>query len=135
MIQRLLLSILWLFAVGTAWSVPADSRPFTVTNSDGTVLTIMLCGDEFCHFYATLEGVPVVEEENGDWRLAPELTDSLQQVWSKKSTRLPAGAFFSSIRLLLPMQNTTWTIPPTGFWIPIFLYRAEERRCLAGGIF
>lgn len=88
MIQRLLLSILWLFAVETAWSVPADSRPFTVTNSDGTVLTIILCGDESCHFYATWEGVPVVEEENGDWRLAPELKDSLQQVWSEKSTRL-----------------------------------------------
>lgn len=88
MIQRLLLSILWLLVAGTAWSIPAPLRPFTVTNSDGTVLTITLCGDECCHFYATLDGTPVVEEANGDWRLAPELTDSIQKVWSEKSTRL-----------------------------------------------
>ena len=88
MIQRLFILILWLLAVETAWSIPANQTPFTVTNSDGTVLTIRLCGDECCHFYATLDGIPVVEEDNGDWRLAPELTDSLRKVWSEKSTRL-----------------------------------------------
>jgi hypothetical protein len=51
-------------------------------NSDGTVLTITLYGDECCHFYATLDGVPVVEDANGDWRLAPELTDSISKVWN-----------------------------------------------------
>ena len=88
MIQRLLLSFIWFCVVETAWSIPAQQRPFTVTNSDGTQLTIMLCGDECCHYYATLDGVPVVEEGNGDWRLAPELTDSIHQVWIEKSTRL-----------------------------------------------
>ena len=88
MIQRLFIFFIWLFAVETFWSIPANQSPFTVTNSDGTVLTIRLCGDECCHFYATLDGVPVVEEENGDWRLAPELTDSLRKAWSEKSTRL-----------------------------------------------
>ncbi len=88
MMKQLILSILWLFVVGTAWSIPAQLRPFTVTNSDGTVLTITLCGDECCHFYATLDGVPVVEDANGDWRLAPELTDSINKVWNGKSTRL-----------------------------------------------
>ena len=38
----------------TTWSAPAQQKPFTVTNSDGTRLTITLCGDECCHFYATL---------------------------------------------------------------------------------
>ena len=88
MIRHLFILILWLLVVKVAWSIPANQSPFTVTNSDGTVLTIRLCGDECCHFYATLDGVPVVEEENGDWRLAPELTDSLRKVWSEKSTRL-----------------------------------------------
>ena len=88
MTQRLLLSFILLFSVGATWGIPADSTPFTVINSDGTVLTIMLCGDECCHFYTTLDGTPVVEEENGDWRLAPELTDSLLNAWSERSTRL-----------------------------------------------
>ena len=64
MMKQLILSILWLFVAGTAWSIPAQLRPFTVTNSDGTVLTITLCGDECCHFYATLDGLPVVEDAN-----------------------------------------------------------------------
>ena len=81
-------SILWLLMTVTVWSIPAQQKPFIVTNSDGTQLTIMLCGDECCHFYATLDGVPVVEENNGDWRLAPELTDSIHQAWSEKSSRL-----------------------------------------------
>ena len=88
MARHLLHLILWLFVVETAWSIPANRSPFTVTNSDGTVLTITLYGDECCHFYATLDGVPVVEEENGDWRLAPELKDSINQIWSERSTRL-----------------------------------------------
>lgn len=88
MVRRFFLSILWLLMAVTTWSAPAQQKPFTVTNSDGTQLTITLCGDECCHFYATLDGVPVVEEDNGDWRLAPELTDSIHQVWSEKSTRL-----------------------------------------------
>jgi M6 family metalloprotease-like protein len=88
MIRHLFILILWLLVVKVAWSIPANQSPFTVTNSDGTVLTIMLCGDECCHFYATLDGVPVVQEENGDWRQAPELTDSINRVWSEKSTRL-----------------------------------------------
>ena len=68
-----------------AWSIPAKRIPFTVTNSDGSVLTLVLCGDECFHFYATTEGVPVVEEENGDWRLAPELADSISVKWTERS--------------------------------------------------
>lgn len=88
MIQRLILSFLLLLATGWAWGIPANVKPFTVTNSDGTMLTITLFGDECCHFYATLDGTPVVKETNGDWRLAPELADSINKAWSEKSTRL-----------------------------------------------
>ena len=88
MVRHLLHLILWLLIVEVAWSIPANQSPFTVTNSDGTALTIMMYGDECCHFYATLDGVPVVQEENGDWRQAPELTDSISKMWSEKSTRL-----------------------------------------------
>lgn len=88
MIQRFILSLICLLMVEAVWSIPAQQKPFTVTNSDGTQLTIMLCGDECCHYYATMDGVPVVKEANGDWRLAPEIADSLQQRWTEKSTRL-----------------------------------------------
>lgn len=68
-----------------AWAVPAVRKPFTVTNSDGTVLTLVLCGDETFHYYATLEGIPVVQEENGDYRLAPERADSIGTEWRRRS--------------------------------------------------
>ena len=67
-----------------AWCIPAKRIPFTVTNSDGTVLTLVLCGDESYHFYATTEGVPAVQDENGDWRLAPELADSISIQWTER---------------------------------------------------
>lgn len=66
-----------------AWSIPAKRIPFTVTNSDGTAFTLMLCGDECFHFYATTDGIPAVQEENGDWRLAPELADSISIKWTE----------------------------------------------------
>ncbi len=87
MIQRITLSLALLLATCMVWGIPANMQPFTVTNSDGTTLTITLFGDECCHFYATLDGTPVMEEANGDWRLAPELTDSISKVWSENSTR------------------------------------------------
>ena len=81
-----LLMALVLFAV-QGQAIPAQRRPFTVTNSDGTTLTLVLCGDEHFHFYATTDGIPAVQEENGDWRLAPELTDSITATWTAKSQR------------------------------------------------
>ena len=88
MIQRLILSFLLLLATGWAWGIPANVKPFTVTNSDGTMLTITLFGDECCHFYATLDGTPVVKETNGDWRLAPELADSSTKLGAKNAPDL-----------------------------------------------
>ena len=74
-----------------AEAIPAKRVPFTVTNSDGTQLTIMLCGDENYHFYATPDGVPVVQEENGDYRLAPELVDSISTSWTASSRKRTAS--------------------------------------------
>lgn len=73
---------IWCLSV---WGIPAKRIPFTVTNSDGTVLTLVLCGDENFHFYSTTEGIPAVQEENGDWRLAPEMADSISIKWTERS--------------------------------------------------
>lgn len=72
------------------FAIPAKRTPFTVTNSDGTVLTLILCGDESYHFYTTTDGIPVVQEENGDFRLAPELKDSIRETWTNRSKRFNA---------------------------------------------
>jgi len=67
------------------FAIPAKRTPFTVTNSDGTQLTIILCGDENYHFYTTTDGIPVVQEENGDYRLAPELKDQISKTWRTRT--------------------------------------------------
>jgi M6 family metalloprotease-like protein len=76
-------------AVG-AFAIPAKRTPFTVTNSDGTVLTLIMCGDESYHFYTTTDGIPVVMQENGDYRLAPELKDEITSTWTRRSKRRSA---------------------------------------------
>ena len=79
--------LIGLMGCAQAWSIPAKRIPFTVTNSDGTVLTLVLCGDESYHFFTTTDGVPAVKGEDGDWQLKPEWTDSLHQTWLERNQR------------------------------------------------
>lgn len=84
--KTFLLAALWLWCVGM-WAIPARQRPFIVTNSDGTQLTLVLRGDESFHFYTTLDGVPAVQDETGDWHVRPELADSIQTTWAANNQR------------------------------------------------
>ena len=51
-------------------AVPALKVKRTVKQSDGKSLQIVLCGDESFHFYQTIDGVPVVENEDGSFDYA-----------------------------------------------------------------
>lgn len=75
------------FLTAGAFAIPASRAPFVVYQSDGTALTVVLTGDEFCHFLATLDGVPVVEDGGGFYRMAPEMKEELEARWSAKSKR------------------------------------------------
>ena len=48
-------------------AVPAKPVPTTVTQSDGTTLTVRLCGDEYAHWYETSDGIPLVKNDGGDY--------------------------------------------------------------------
>ena len=71
-----------LLSVG-AQAVPARRDSRTVRNSDGTVLTISLRGDEAFHYHVTSDGTPVRKDAKGDWvpdtrdvvRLSSEATE------------------------------------------------------------
>ncbi len=67
-----LLTALFLLAGGwfPAHAVPADPTPVTVTQPDGSTLTVRLRGDEFFHFYETLDGVPLVRSHSGAYYYA-----------------------------------------------------------------
>jgi len=46
-------------------AVPALRIPITVTQPDGRPITVVLTGDEWCHFYTTADGKPVYQTEQG----------------------------------------------------------------------
>ena len=65
--KKTLLFIVLAFLAISLYAVPADRTPFIVKQSDGTMLTLVLNGDEAMHFYTTLDGKHVVKEVNGDY--------------------------------------------------------------------
>ena len=48
-------------------AVPAKPVPFTHTQSDGTTVTLVMGGGEFCHSLMTLDGLTVAQNIQGDY--------------------------------------------------------------------
>ena len=65
--RRFLLFVVAAFVMVSAFAAPAYRKPFTVKQSDGAELTVMLTGDEALHYYMTADGKPLVKEVNGDY--------------------------------------------------------------------
>ena len=53
-----------------AWAVPAWPHPVPTTQPDGTPVTVRLFGDEWYHYYESLEGFAIVQTEDGWWSYA-----------------------------------------------------------------
>ena len=64
--------------VGIAcWAIPADKTPMKVTQSDGSVLTLRLVGDEFFHYNTTADGYTVLRNANDSYEYAVKQGDVL----------------------------------------------------------
>ena len=61
-IKSLIICIAICCATVKTSAVPANPRPFTVTQKDGSKLELRFIGDENFHYYATTDGVPLVKE-------------------------------------------------------------------------
>jgi len=61
----------------SAWAIPALPQPETMTQSDGSTITIQLHGDEFYNFTATTDGYVVVTNEKGDYVYATTVGNDL----------------------------------------------------------
>ena len=68
--KKILLVLLTIFVAISAFAAPAYRKPFTVKQSDGTELIVMLTGDEALHYFVTEDGLPLVKEANGDYSYA-----------------------------------------------------------------
>ncbi len=60
--KRIFLAFLALLATVNTWAVKANPMPVEVRQSDGTMLTVILHGDEHFHYYTTADGVLLVQE-------------------------------------------------------------------------
>ena len=58
--QLLLIICLTLYSL-TNWAVKADTTPIQVRQADGSVITVILRGDEHINWYTTLDGVLLVQ--------------------------------------------------------------------------
>ena len=66
--QKILTTLLAVLACWTAMlAVPAKPVPFTHTQSDGTTVTLVMGGGEFCHSLMTLDGLTVAQNIQGDY--------------------------------------------------------------------
>ena len=68
--KRFLLALVAVFVMLSGFAAPAYRKPFTVKQSDGTELTVLLAGDEALHYYATADGKPLVKEADGNFYYA-----------------------------------------------------------------
>ena len=51
----------------TTWAAKAESIPVQVRQVDGTVITVILRGDEHINWYTTLDGVLLVQGEDNNY--------------------------------------------------------------------
>ena len=66
--MKKLLSFILLFIWAVSlFAIPANRKPSVVKQSDGTMLSVILKGDEAMSFYTTLDGKYIVREYNGDF--------------------------------------------------------------------
>ena len=51
----------------TSWAAKAESIPVQVRQADGSVITVILCGDEHINWYTTLDGVLLVQGTDNNY--------------------------------------------------------------------
>lgn len=73
---RVLLLAVGLFQLTGLWAVPAHPGKLQVRQPDGTMLTLCLKGDEWCHYHTTADGYTVVKDSLGYYVYA-ELEDGV----------------------------------------------------------
>lgn len=76
--MRRFTSLMMCLLLGVAcWAIPADKTPMKVTQSDGSVLTLRLVGDEFFHYNTTADGYTVLRNSVGSYEYAVKQGDVL----------------------------------------------------------
>ena len=66
-LKQLSLIICLILCSLTTWAAKAESIPVQVRQADGSVVTVILRGDEHINWYTTLDGVLLVQGEDNNY--------------------------------------------------------------------
>lgn len=86
--KKVVSTLLLILLAAIAYAVPAKRTPFTVVQSDGTRLTLVLVGDEHLHYYENVAtGEKMLRGEDGDYYVVGETQlETRQQAASARRT-------------------------------------------------
>lgn len=72
--MKKIFTLFFIFFVSLSlYAVPVKPEWRTHRQSDGTLLQVMMCGDEHFHYYKTLDNIPLIQGDNGDFFYADVL--------------------------------------------------------------
>ena len=70
MVKKIVSILFFLSAMMTADAVPMYPHPVKLTQPDGTEITVVGHGDEYCNYLTTQDGYTIVKDEAGYFRYA-----------------------------------------------------------------
>ncbi|MBR1871648.1 MAG: M6 family metalloprotease domain-containing protein [Bacteroidales bacterium] len=98
--KRVLISLYIIFLYISAFAVPANRKPFDLVQPDGSLVRVMITGDERCHFVTDMAGHVLVQGKDRFWRYA-----SFDEEGRRRATSFVAGKAAPSSVLLSSMPS------------------------------
>ena len=100
--KSVLFPVMLLFCTFRAAAVPAYPYPVTITQPDGTQLTVVMKGDEYHHYHTTADGYLIVKNETGVFNYARRdargiLTDTRVKATNEGVRSASERAFISNL--------------------------------------
>ena len=106
----LLMGLAMIVTTNRMQAEPAHPQPFTVTQPDGSSLTLKLVGDEFYHYNTTIDGYTVTQNQNGYYVYVQKADETLipTQVVAHNAMQRDAAeqAFVASLSKNLTARNS-----------------------------
>lgn len=104
--KKFFLTLLTCLCVGSAMAVPARRSTFTVTQPDGTVLTLQMVGDEYFHYFLEVNtGKKMLRNEAGLYYV-PEAT----QMNAMQARAMERASLANTLRAERFAKNTGMTL-------------------------
>lgn len=118
--KKILATFMALASFTLAQAIIAPRTPFTVRQPDGTTITLVNHGDEFCHWTTTTDGIKVRQGVDGYWKPGQDAVQTAAAVQRRsRAQQMQTAAAESSISmgdkhflvLLIEFDDLSFTLP------------------------